>query len=115
MTEKTYYVTVGGTHMRGWSVFFRVVSRTYKALRAARAAEGCIHADIFRDGRRYFNLSVWTDTASMKKFASTGVHGVLMQSIGTDIVDFKSISFPSAEIPDRATAKAIWRDQTGKT
>jgi len=108
-----YLVSVGGMKIRGWSAFFRVIRSTYAALRAARAAEGCVHADIFREGRRYFAVSVWDSKDAMKAFAHTGVHGALMRDQAKLMVDFVNHSYESDSIPTRAQASAIWHATQG--
>lgn len=109
-----YHVAIGGMKIRGWSVFFRVIRMTYAALKAARAADGCVHADIFRDGRRYFALSVWQSRDAMKTYARAGVHGDLMQSQSALLVDFVNHSYQSDRIPTRTEAKRLWREATGR-
>ncbi len=103
-----YLISIGGMRMKGWRVFPRVVLGTYRALKAARAAEGCAHADIFRKGRTYFALSVWTDLAAMRAFAHGGVHGALMPMARRDMSYFRNESYESAAIPTRRAAREEW-------
>jgi len=110
-----YHVSVGGMKMRGWRVFARVIWLTYKALRAARAAPGCVHADIFRVGHRYFAVSVWEDEAAMKAYAHKGVHGDLMREHAGKLVDFTNVSYQCDHIPTRTEAQDAWQMRTQKT
>ncbi len=104
----SYHVSVGGMKMRGWSVFFRVIRMTYRALKAARRADGCVHADIFRDGRRYFAFSVWDDEGAMKAYAHSGVHAQLMAQRHAWFAHFKNHSFALDHVPSRQEAQALW-------
>ena len=110
-----YHVSVGGMKMRGWRVFARVIWLTYKALRAAKAAPGCVHADIFRDGRRYFAMSVWTDEAAMKAYAHRGVHADMMRGHARMLVDFTNVSYQCDTIPTRTEAQSAWQMRPQKT
>jgi hypothetical protein len=104
-----YVVSVGAMKMPGWSVFFRIIPLTYAALRAARKSSGCVHADIFREGRRYLTFSVWDDDVAMKAYATKGKHAELMRSQTNSMIDFKNHSYPSDKIPSRSEASGAWR------
>lgn len=106
----SYHVSIGGMKMRGWRVFFRVIRMTYAALKAAKVHPGCVHADIFRDGQRYFAMSVWDDEAAMKAYAHGGIHAQLMAHRHDWFAHFKNHSFKLDTIPSRAEAMAMWRE-----
>ena len=103
-----YWVSIGGMEMKGWGVFVPTVWRTMRALKAARSAQGCVHAEVFRRGRTYFALSVWERRAAMQAYARGKVHGTMMALAPVTMRMFRNESYEAAMVPDKASAMAKW-------
>ena len=108
------HVSIGGMTVRSFGVLPGFVWNTYRALRAARRAPGCIDVQIFRQGRLYFALSVWDDADAMKAYAHTDVHAYLMTRIRDYTDFFKNVSYTADAPPSAAEAEAHWRGITGR-
>ena len=102
------WVSIGGMEIDGWRHFFRTIRLTMTTLRAARAEQDCLHADIYRVGRRYFALSVWETRSAMQAFARGPAHGPLMAEAPRLMRAFRNHSYESDAIPTRDAARAAW-------
>ena len=107
-----YYVSVGGMQLRHWTKYFPMIRMTLKALKAARAKPGCVHADIFKRDGIYFAVSVWESQDAMKAFAHEGTHGELMRRAPELMKMFHNYSYHCEAQPDRDKAVLAWRQAT---
>ena len=108
-----YLVSIGSLRPQHWTSVFRVFRLGSRALRAALAAPGCVHAAVFRRGKRYYAYSVWESPAAMKAYATTGVHGEMMRGKLGFLTEFKSIAYPADHIPSPDAACTRWAEVTG--
>ena len=74
-------------------------------------AEGNISVDLFRQGRKFFVVSVWHSLAEMRSFARSGVHGELMREGSALIKSSVNVHYQSTTLPTRDGAFALWVQQ----
>ena len=103
------YAAIGGMQLKRWTGYFKIIVPTLRVLRAAKRAEGCVHASTFKEGDVFFAVSVWQSTEQMKGFATNGLHGRLTRLA----LDQMSLFFNHTEafdhLPDRDEAVAAWK------
>jgi len=103
-------VSIGGLTVRHWSTlpkFFWLASRT---LKQAKAAPGCVHAELFKKGKTYFALSVWEQPADMKRYAQNGLHAEVMVRAAETTISARNHSYQSERVPSRDAAYQCWLD-----
>lgn len=74
-------VFVSGTrlHLRSWRFFLPFVYHSQRAAVQARAAEGNLHTDLYRDRwGGYWTRTLWRDEAAMRAFMMSGAHAKAM-------------------------------------
>ena len=49
---------IGGMQLNRWTGYFKIILPTMRVLKAAKATEGCVHADTFKAGDVFFAVSV---------------------------------------------------------
>ena len=103
------YAAIGGMQLKRWTGYFRIIWPTMKVLRAAKRADGCVHADTFKDGDVFFAVSVWEDSEKMRDFASSGLHGQLSGMAMDQMRLFFNHTETFEGVPDRAACVAAWK------
>ena len=71
--------SIGGITVNGWTKLPRFFLLAFQAKKAALGVEACVDVQLFRRGRIFFVLSVWTDPVAMKGFARSDVHQKFMR------------------------------------
>ncbi len=103
------FVSIGGVKVRGLHRLPRFFLLTFRAQKAALAADGCIKVDLFREGRTFFAVSTWATRDTMKSFAHTGAHRALMAEAKT-LFHFTRNTTLEANAPLTSDeAKAAWK------
>ena len=74
-------------------------------------AEGNISVDLFRQGRKFFVVSVWHSPAEMRSFARIGMLGELMRDGSALIKSLVNVQYQSTTLPTRDGAFAMWVQQ----
>ena len=105
------YAAIGGMQLKRWTAYFRIIFPTLKVLKAARRAEGCIHAETFKDGDVFFAVSVWQSKAQMQSFARSGLHAQLMRMANQHMAVFFNHTQQFDVVPGREAFTAAWRDK----
>ena len=75
-------VFVSGTrlHLRSWRFFLPFVVWSQLAANQARAADGNLHTDLYRDRwGGYWTRTLWRDEAAMRAFMTSGAHSKAMR------------------------------------
>lgn len=102
-------VSVGGIKLSSLRGLPRFLFHALRTLRAARAAKGCLHANIFRKGDLFIALSVWDDHASMKAFAHSGPHPQAIRKTRKYIASSVNHLEEASAIPTQEQAWDIWQ------
>ncbi|MGH1329916.1 MAG: hypothetical protein ACRBBK_03480 [Paracoccaceae bacterium] len=103
------YAAIGGMQLKHWSRYFKIIIPTLRVLKAAKRADGCLHADTFKAGDVFFALSVWESKAQMQAFARSGLHGQLV-SVATDhMALFYNHSEAFEDVPSRKASVSAWQ------
>ena len=105
-----YYAAIGGMQLKRWTGYFHIIIPTMKVLRAAKTAQGCVHADTFKSGKVFFAVSVWEDADLMRSFAQSGLHGQLTDMAMSQMALFYNHTQSFEAIPDRDSAVSAWAD-----
>lgn len=71
------WTSIGGVEVKSLLELPRFFLLTYAARKAALETEGCQAVHLFRNGRRFFAMSVWDSPVAMKTYARSGVHARL--------------------------------------
>lgn len=103
------YAAIGGQQLKHWTGWFKIILPTMKVLKAAKAAEGCMHADTFKDGDVFFAVSVWEDAAVMQAFARGGLHAQLTGLAMDRMAMFHNHTEVFEDVPTRAQCVAAWK------
>ena len=101
---------IGGMQLKSMWGYFKVIVPTLKVLKAAKATDGCVHAETYKHGDVFFAVSVWENEAQMQEFARTGLHGELMPEAMKHLGMFYNHSAECTETPSRDEMAAMWRD-----
>ena len=75
-------VFVSGTrlHLRSWRFLLPFVFLSQRAASQARAAEGNLHVDLYRDRQfGFWTRTLWRDEAAMRAFMTSGAHAKAMR------------------------------------
>ncbi len=104
------YVSIGGMQLKHWTGYFKIILPTMRVLRAAKHADGCIHADTFKDGNTFFATSTWETEEQMCAFAKSGLHGKLNQVAMSEMAMFFNLSIAIEHAPSRQEAVTAWKN-----
>ena len=100
---------IGGMQLNRWTGYFKIILPTMRVLKAAKATEGCVHADTFKAGDVFFAVSVWETDDQMRTFARDGLHGQLTQVAMSQMRLFFNHSAHVETVPSREQAVDIWK------
>ncbi len=103
------YAAIGGMQLKHWSGYFKILLPTLKVLKAAKRAEGCVHADTFKARDVYFAVSVWDEKEHMQAFAKSGLHGQLTRVAMDSMKLFYNHTQAFEEVPDRVKSVSAWK------
>ncbi len=103
-------VSVGGMELRGLSKLPKFLWLANRSLRQAKAADGCIHVELFRQGSFFLVLSVWETPADMKQYAQNGLHRDVMERAHETTISARNHSYQSDRVPSRDEANESWLD-----
>ena len=103
------HVAIGGMQLKRWTGYFRIILPTMRVLKAAKRAEGCVHADTFKAGKVFFAVSVWDSKDRMQEFARGGLHGQLTDMAMDQMAMFFNHSQAFENQPDRKQCVAAWK------
>ena len=103
------HVAIGGMQLKRWTSYFRILLPTLRVLKAAKRAEGCVHADSFKAGKVFFAVSAWDSEDRMKEFAQGGLHGQLTDVAMDHMAMFFNHSEGFEDVPDREACVAAWQ------
>ena len=102
------YVSIGGMQLKRWTGYFRIILPTMRVLKAAKRAEGCVHADTFKAGSVFYAVSAWDSQERMQGFARAGLHGQLTDMAMDQMAMFFNHSQAFESLPDRKACVAAW-------
>ena len=103
------YAAIGGMQLKSWTGYFKIIWPTIRVLGQAKKADGCIHADMFKDQNVYFAVSVWKSTDAMRAFANSGLHSSLKEMAMDTMSVFHNHTKECDEIPNRKQCVEYWQ------
>ena len=103
------HIAIGGIKVKN---AFRLIEFTLyvaPSLRQARAAPGCLHAEVFPADGYYFSLTAWQSPADMKRYARSRPHLYAMRRASVLSSASRFHHFQAETIPTPADALSRWR------
>ncbi|SPF81082.1 antibiotic biosynthesis monooxygenase [Pseudoprimorskyibacter insulae] len=107
------WTSIGGVKVKSLRHLPRFFLRAFQARKAALATEGCVSVDLFREGRLFFAVSVWSDPAVMKRYATTDVHARFMRQDADLFLSANNTIITGDTAPTRGEAVAHWKAKWG--
>lgn len=101
---------IGGMQLKRLGGYFKVILPTLKVLKAAKKADGCLHAQTYKHGDVFFAVSVWESAEQMQDFARQGLHAELMVKAMEHLGMFFNHSTEVDAVPSRDEMAQMWRD-----
>lgn len=102
------YAAIGGMQLKRRLGWFTIIMPTMRVLKAAKKADGCVHAVTFKAGNVFYAVSVWEDVSQMQAFAKGGLHGTLTNVAMDEMAMFYNHTQAFEDVPSRDDMVAAW-------